>query len=211
MKKIISVLMILCVVFLCSCKGEGNEETTLESGETTTEAVEVTTVESLTVEEYEPAKAVIVSFSHNDPVGAAAQYIAEKTESSVIKIETLAVYPENEEELVKQAAEEHRNNDRPALKNAPVSLSEYDIVFLCFPVWDNTMPMALFTFIEDYDMRNKAIIPVVYGDKTGMDNAVRDMSSIFPSMMIASGYSFTSDFTQEQPTFDNWLTTVLYG
>lgn len=214
MKKIISVMMIFCVAFLCSCRGNTDTETTLGNGENTeetTETVEITTVESLTVEEYEPAKALIVSFSHNDPVGAVAQYISEKTESSVHKIETLTVYPENEEELIKKAADEHKNNVRPALKNAPDSLWDYDIVFLCFPIWDNTMPMALFTFIEDYDMRDKAVIPVVYGSKTGMDNAIKDINSIFPSMMIANGYSFTSDFTEEQEAFDIWLNTVLYG
>ncbi len=213
MKKIISLILVFGVVFLCvACKKENADETTaMENNETTTEMIEITTVESLTVEEYEPAKAMIVSFSHNDPIFAAASYIGEKTESAVHKIETVGVYPDDEGELIKKAADEHKKNVRPALKNAPFSMTEYDIVFLCFPIWDGTMPMAMFTFLEDYDMRDKAVIPIVYGTKEGLDSAVRDMNSIFPTMMIANGYHFLTDFTEEQNKFDSWLETVLYG
>lgn len=211
MKKIISAILITAVIFsFAACKQNDTEGTTLLPDETTVRE-EVTTVESLTVEEYEPAHALIVSFSHNDPVELAASYIGEKTESKVHILETVGVYPEDEEELIKRAAEEHRNNVRPALKNAPKGMTEYDIVFLCFPIWDNTMPMAMFTFLEDYDMRDKAVIPVVYGTKDGLDNAVYDMNSLFPSMMIAGGYHFLSDLTTEQAAFDTWLDTVLYG
>ena len=207
-------MTVFCVIFLCSCNGSTDNETTSDGGdntEATTEIIEITTVESLTVEEYEPARAIIITFSHNDPIAAAAQYIEEKTESIVHKIETLTGYPENEEELIKKAAQEHRDNVRPVLKNTPSSLWDYDIVFLCFPIWDNTMPMALFTFVEDYDLRNKAVIPVVYGEKEGLDNAVKDMALISPALMIVNGYSFTSDFSQEQESFDSWLQTILYG
>lgn len=203
--------MILCVLFLCGCKAQKTEETTAGNTEETTVPVEITTAESLTVEEYEPAKALIVCFSHNDPVAAAASYIGEKTESGVHKLETVGIYPDNESELIKKAAEEHRNNARPALKNAPITMSGYDIVFLCFPIWDGTMPMAMFTFLEDYDMRDKAVIPIVYGTKEGMDTAVRDINSLVPTMLIVNGYSFTTDFTEEQESFDTWLNTVLYG
>ena len=112
---------------------------------------------------------------------------------------------------MKQAAEEHSKNVRPALKNAPLSLSGYDVVFLCFPEWDNTMPMALFTFVEDYDMRDKAVIPVIYGDRAALDNAVRDIHSLEPSMMIVNGYHFASDFSEEKGKLDSWINTVLYG
>ncbi len=216
MKKFISVLVVFMLVFLCSCKNNASEETSYggsESNSLSEEKItyEVTTAESLSVEELIPSKVITVYFSHNDPVGGVAEYLSEKTEGALFRIETLGEYPDNEKELIKRAAEEHSANVRPALKNAPLSLSEYDIVFLCFPEWDNTMPMALFTFIEDYDMRDKAVIPVIYGDESALDNAVRDIHSLVPSMMIVSGYRFVSDFTEEQKEFDKWIDTVLYG
>ena len=230
MKKILCVIMVLALLFLASCTGKTseenassalNEETVMTSGEVTeADGVtsgekpapeEITTVESLTVNEEEAAGAMVIYFSHNDPIATAAQYISEKTKGTVHRIETVAEYPDNEGELVKKANEEHLRNARPALKNSPKSMSDYDIVFLCFPAWDNTMPMALFTFIEDFDMREKAVIPVIYGSKSALDNAVQDIHSLVPSMMIAGGYSFGGDFLAEKTEFDAWLDTVLYG
>ena len=200
------------LVFLCSCKSETTEEESTFATEITTAPVEVSTEAALPEpEEVQPSDIITVYFSHNDPVKAAAEYINELTKGEIYKIETLGVYPENEAELVKQAAEEHSKNVRPALKNAPLSLSGYDVVFLCFPEWDNTMPMALFTFVEDYDMRDKAVIPVIYGDRAALDNAVRDIHSLEPSMMIVNGYHFASDFSEEKGKLDSWINTVLYG
>lgn len=211
MKKSVSVLCVIMLVFLCSCKSDVTEETTLSAAETTTVPEEISTEESLTADELEPSKILTVYFSHGDPVEGVAEYISEVTKGSIYEIETVGEYPENEVELIKKAAEEHSKNVRPALKNAPLSLSEFDVIFLCFPEWDKTMPMALFTFIEDYDMRDKAVIPVIYGDGTALDNAVRDIHSLVPSMMIVNGYHFTSDFSEEQAEFDNWINSVLYG
>lgn len=197
-------------IFMCSCNSSKNEETT-NTAEETTAPEEITTVESLNLEELDPAKVLTVYFSHGDPVEAAATYISEITEGGLHKIETVGVYPENEAELVKKAAEEYNNNVRPALKNAPKSMSEYDIVFLCFPAWSKTMPMAVWTFIEDYDMRDKAVLPVIYGSEEELYNAMRDIQSIVPSMMLADGFHFTSDFMNVAEDFESWMNTVLYG
>lgn len=211
MKKLIAIFTVLLTVFLFACNTAENEETSSGITEDSTLPPEVTTVESLTLETLEPARVITVYFSHGDPVEAAAEYIAEYTEGELLKIETVAVYPENEAELARRAAEDHRNNVRPALKNAPQRLSEYDIIFLCFPEWDNTMPMAMFTFIEDYDMRDKVVIPVIYGDSAALQNATRDINTLVPGMLVAGGYSIKTDVVSEKAQFDEWLDGTLYG
>ncbi len=211
MKKLTAFFCCTVFIFMCSCNSAKNEETTVSPAEETTLPAEITTVASLELDELDPAKVLTVYFSHGDPVEGAATYISEITEGGLYKIETVGEYPEDEAELIKKAAEEYNNNVRPALKNAPQSMSEYDIVFLCFPAWNKTMPMALWTFIEDYDMRDKAVLPVIYGSETELYNAMRDIQSIVPSMMLADGFYFTSDFMNIAEDFENWMNTALYG
>lgn len=211
MKKLIAIFTVLVTVFLFACNSAVNEETTAGSAEESTLPPEVTTIESLTLETLDPARVMTVYFSHGDPVESAAEYIAEYTEGELLKIETVAVYPEDEAELVKKAAQDHRNNVRPALKNAPASLREYDVIFICFPEWDNTMPMAVFTFIEDYDMRDKIVIPVIYGDSAALQNATRDINTLVPGMLVAGGYNLKNDVISEKAQFDAWLESTLYG
>ncbi len=210
MKKLIAILIAVLTVFLCACNKAQNDETTSGEFDTTVPA-EITTVESLTLEQLEPARVITVYFSHNDAVEGTAKYISEVTESELLRVETIASYPEDEAELLKTAAEEHRDNVRPGLKNAPANLREYDIIFICFPEWDSTMPMAMFTFIEDYDMRDKIVIPVINGSEKGLQNATRDINLLVPGMLVAGGYCLKSDIVSEKSQFDLWLNTTLYG
>lgn len=210
MKKLSAVLLSFTFIFLCACNSAQTEETTVKAEETTLPE-EITTVESLSLEKVDPAKVLTVYFSHKDSVSAAAEYISEKTDGGLYRIETTGKYPEDEAELVKKAHEEHLKNIRPALKNAPGSMSEYDIIFLCFPSWDNTMPMAVWTFIEDYDMRDKAVIPVCEGSSAALTNAIRDINNLVPGMMVVEGFSYTEDFLSIADDFGARIDTALYG
>ncbi len=214
MKKFTASLLALMFVFLCACSsGTVGEETTNEitTKEPATLPPEATTAESIPDEEVEPARVLTVYFSHLDPVEGVAEYIKNTTEGGILRIETEKVYPGTEAELVKFVADEHQRNARPALKNAPPDLLSYDIVFLCFPAWDGTIPMALCTFLEDYDMRDKAVIPVIYGTDNQLMQAMADIHTVTPQTMLINGYSFTTELATEKDALSMWINSVLYG
>ncbi len=214
MKKFTASLLALMFVFLCACtSGTAGEETTCEitTKETATLPPEATTAESIPDKEIEPARVLTVYFSHLDPIEGVAEYIKEITEGGILRIETDRAYPETEAELVKLAADEHQKNVRPALKNAPSDLLSYDIVFLCFPSWDGTIPMALYTFLEDYDLRAKAVIPVIYGTENELMQATADIHTVTPQTMLINGYHFTTDAVTEKDALSMWINSVLYG
>ena len=218
MKKFTASLLALMFVFLCACtSGTAGEETTNEitTKEPATLPAEATTADSLPAEEeIEPARVLTVYFSHLDPIEGIAGRIKEITDGGILRIETDKVYPENQAELVKFVADEHQRNARPALKNAPPDLLSYDIVFLCFPAWDGTIPMALCTFLEDYDMRDKAVIPVIYGMANELMQAMADIHAVTPQTMLINGYhinTFSADFDAEMKGLEAWVNSVLYG
>ncbi len=217
MKKFTASLLALMFVFLCACtSGTSGEETTAEitTREPATLPPEATTAESIPDKDIEPARVLTVYFSHLDPVEGIAEYIKEITEGGILRIETDREYPETEAELVKLAADEHRNNIRPAIKNAPLELLSYDIVFLCFPAWDGTAPMALYSFLENYDMRAKAVIPVIYGTANDLMQATADIHAITPQTMLINGYQinkFSAAFDAEMKGLEAWVNSVLYG
>lgn len=218
MKKIISAILIFTFVFLCACSKDALSESTTANqnngadASDTTLPPEVTTVASLEAEEIDPARVYVVYFSHeSDPMDSVAKYISDSTKGGIHRVETTVEYPTDEAELVKKAAAEYNNNARPPLMNAPTDMFSYDIVFLCFPAWSNTMPMALWTFIEDYDMRDKAVIPVCFGSDTALNNAIRDINTLKPDMTVVDGFAFNSDFVSDLPEFNIWLNKALYG
>ena len=109
-------------------------------------------------------------------------------------------------EIIK-LSEENRK-DTSARKEA---INKADIVFLCFPAWDGTIPMALCTFLEDYDMRDKAVIPVIYGTDNELMQAMADINAVTPQTMLINGYHFTTDLEAGRTTLEAWVDSVLYG
>lgn len=48
---------------------------------------------------------------------------------------------------------------RPAIKNSVDNISQYDIIFLGFPIWWYVAPKIICTFLESYNLNDKVIIP----------------------------------------------------
>ena len=212
MKKILAFTLALAFIFLCACnKTAENIDDTQSTTEIETLPPEATTADSLGTDEVDSATVMTIYFTHLDPIGLAAEYINEKTEGSSYKIETLKTYPEDETELADVISQELINDVRPVIENMPSELLSYDIIFLCFPSWGGSVPRAVISFIESYDMRDKIIIPVVYGSDEDMSSALIEINKLFPGAMLINGYSFTGDFSDKQTAFDAWLDTVLYG
>ena len=49
-------------------------------------------------------------------------------------------------------------NSRPALNDKDAKISEYDTIFLCFPIWWYVAPHIVNSFLESYDFGGKTIV-----------------------------------------------------
>ncbi|MDE6868524.1 MAG: hypothetical protein K2J83_05225, partial [Clostridia bacterium] len=91
-----------------------------------------------------------------------ALYIAEQTNAVVYEIEPLVPYPTDYTETTEVAADEKENNARPAIKN-PIDVSNYDYIFVGFPIWWHSAPMIIGTFLESYNLDGKDVYPFFQG------------------------------------------------
>ena len=54
-------------------------------------------------------------------------------------------------------------------------MDSYDVIYIGYPNWWGTMPMAVFTFLESYDFSGKTIIPYCTHEGSGMGSSERDI------------------------------------
>jgi flavodoxin len=66
----------------------------------------------------------------------------------IVQIKTVKQYPESYRDTATVAREEQRSNERPELTTQITTIRSYDVIFLGYPNWWGTLPMALFTFLE---------------------------------------------------------------
>lgn len=109
-----------------------------------------------------------------------ANWIAEETGGDLFSIKTQNKYSSDYDECLNQARKERDNNERPALVERVNNIDDYDVIFLGFPNWWYTCPMAVFTFVESYDLSGKTIIPFCTHGTGGLLRTIRDLKKLLP-------------------------------
>lgn len=109
-----------------------------------------------------------------------ANWIAEETGGDLFSIKTQNKYSSDYDECLNQARKERDNNERPALVERVNNIDDYDVIFLGFPNWWYTCPMAVFTFVESYDLSGKTIIPFCTHGTGGLSRTIRDLKNLLP-------------------------------
>lgn len=109
-----------------------------------------------------------------------ANWIAEETGGDLFSIKTQNKYSSDYDECLNQARKERDNNERPALVGRVNNIDDYDVIFLGFPNWWYTCPMAVFTFVESYDLSGKTIIPFCTHGTGGLLRTIRDLKNLLP-------------------------------
>ena len=120
-----------------------------------------------------------------------AKVIQAVTGSDLYEIETVHEYPKGYTETTRVAKVEYQNQARPELKQMLDSIDDYEVIYLGYPNWWNTMPMACFTFLDAYDFSGKTIIPFCTHEGSGLGNSVRDIRKACPSANVLDGYALT--------------------
>lgn len=117
----------------------------------------------------------------------AAGMIKELTDADIFKIEQMEPYSKDYNECIAQAQADQRQNVRPDLKKFPESIDGYDVIYLGFPNYWSTMPMAVFTFLEHFDFGGKTIKPFCTHEGSGMGSSVSDIKKLCPTAIVEAG------------------------
>lgn len=213
MKRMLALLLAaaLCLgLAACAAQGENNSaETDTSAGnqkaEPTTEKTEPSASEK---DPAENANILIAYFSVPEDVGTDGvdavagasivvkdgeklgniQYVAQIIQQTIggdlFRIETAEEYPLDHDPLVDQAADEQDTNARPELAAHVENFDQYDYVLLGFPNWWGDMPMAVYSFLEEYDFGSKTIIPFITHGGSGASRTVSTISELQPDALM---------------------------
>ena len=128
----------------------------------------------------------------NLPVGnteVAASMIRKLTGSEAFRIQTVDGYPADYNKTTDVAKQELRKNTRPKLSGHVDNMDEYSLIFLGYPNWWGTMPMAVFTFLEEYDFSGKTILPFCTHEGSGLGRSESDVKKTCPHATVLTGLS----------------------
>ena len=107
---------------------------------------------------------------------------------------------------IDEAKKDLRAKARPELISMPDSIDEYDTIILAYPNYWGTMPMAVFTFLENYDFSGKTILPLCTNEGSGMGGSEHDIKRTCPGATVKSGLAITgSSAANSKSAVLRWL------
>lgn len=211
-RRIITIGMLLCILFLSACEKEEQkemEENKIVKAETTAEVTAV--MEAATEEDsVSDGKSLIVYFSQSGNTERIAYDIQELTGANIFEITTVEGYPENLNELYNRGQAELDANVRPELEIAVDNFEVYDTVFLGYPIWGGTCPMAVFSFLEQYDFSKKTVIPFCTHGGSGFSRSISDMEKALPGdITVLEGLSvYGPEAENAKSDVEQWLDEI---
>lgn len=121
---------------------------------------------------------------------AVADMIQENTGGDLFSIQTAEVYPANGGELIDYAAEEQDENARPKLTSHIEDLDRYDVIFIGYPNWWADLPMAVYSFFDEYDFSGKTIIPFNVHNGSRFSRTIQTIEELEPdATVIENGFT----------------------
>ena len=76
---------------------------------------------------------------------------------------------------------------RPALSSKPKNLTDYNTVYIGFPIWWDLAPRIINTFIESCDLTGKTIIPFATSGGSSISNAEKELQKTYPTIKWQKG------------------------
>lgn len=135
-----------------------------------------------------------------------AGMVQEISGGDMFQIDTVNDYPLDYNETTIVAKEELRAKARPELTAHVPNMEEYDTIILGYPNWWGTMPMAVYTFLEEYDFTGKTILPYCTHEGSGLSGTEKDIEKTCQTAIIGTGLSIHGTHaTSAKREVESWL------
>ncbi|MCH5599207.1 flavodoxin [Niabella ginsengisoli] len=120
---------------------------------------------------------------------AVAEIIHQKVGGDMIALELVTPYPDHYQTTVDQVAKENANGFLPILKTKIDSIQKYDIVFVGFPTWGMQLPPPMKSFLKQYDLSGKIVVPFNTNGGYGIGSSFETVKQLCPKSNIPEGFS----------------------
>ena len=138
----------------------------------------------------------------------AAEMVAELTGGELFEIKSAEGYSDIYKECVGKAKQEYDSNARPALVEDK-DISTYDRIYLGYPNWCGTMPMPVWTFLDNHDFSGKEICPFCTNEGSGLANSIGDIEKLAADANIKTGLSIKGSQVQDAKTaIQEWIDSI---
>lgn len=148
-------------------------------------------------------KSLVTYFSASGVTKKVAQKLAEAARADLFEIKPEVPYTSADlnwtDKKSRSSVEMNDKSFRPAIAEKCGNMSEYDVVYVGFPIWWYVAPTIINTFLESYDFSGKTIVLFATSGGSGFGKTVSELKgSVADTTVIKEGKVFNSGISKEQ-------------
>lgn len=222
LKSILSLVLCVCFVLALSACGKQNNDTTANNTDTnvsnnnvtndnTDDSADITPEESTAGD----SNILVAYFSWSGNTQQVANWISDKTGGELFRIIPEVEY--TEDDVFDRAQDELNNGTRPPLSSHidQEVMEQYDVIFVGFPIWWYDLPMPVWSFLEEYDLSGKTIIPFfTHNGSSSGASSISTVAELCPDSTVLTDDYFTysgNNVDEAESAVDEWLTELGYN
>jgi diketogulonate reductase-like aldo/keto reductase/flavodoxin len=154
------------------------------------------------------SKVLVAYFSATGTTRLIAEYAAEILNADLYEIVPETPYTTADlnysDSSSRTTKEQNDPSARPAISGAVERLSDYDVVFLGYPIWHGQSPKIIRTFLESYDFSGKTIVPFCTSHSSGIGSSDTNLHSLCAdSVNWLPGESFAAGASRD--SMKEWI------
>lgn len=134
-------------------------------------------------------KVLIVYLSRTNNTKKIAEIIHENMGGMLVGLELKKPYPRDYKAIVDQVVEENATGFLPPLKTEIDRIQKYDVVFVGFPTWGMQLPPPVKSFLNQYDLSGKTVVPFNTHAGYGIGSGFRTVKELCPKSKVLDGFS----------------------
>ncbi|WP_218927588.1 MULTISPECIES: flavodoxin [Halomonadaceae] len=131
---------------------------------------------------------LIVYLTRTNNTKAVASMIHEAVGGELIELALESPYPEDYDAIVSQVDEENETGYLPPLESTIDNIEQYDTIFIGFPTWDMTLPPPMKSFLSEYDLSGKTVIPFNTNGGYGLGSSLEVVEELCAGCQILDAF-----------------------
>lgn len=133
-------------------------------------------------------KILIVYLSRTKNTKTIAEIIQNNIGGDLVTIELQKSYPDNYKQTVDQVSKENEMGYLPPLKTKIGNIEKYDVIFIGFPTWGMQLPPPMKSFLKQYNLSGKTVIPFNTNAGYGVGSSFETVKKLCNDSIVLEGF-----------------------
>ena len=147
----------------------------------------------------EAPKMLVVYYSQTSNTKAVAEEIAKRLSADIEEIIAVQPYDGDFQATIERGKQEREEGILPDIQPLTKDITQYDVIFIGFPVWFGTYAPPVATFLDQVDLSGKKIVPFCTFGSGGLESSVKDLVVEEPNAEILPGYGVRAARMEAMP------------